>query len=499
MTMKNSISQLKIQVFRNCYAIYNKMFKRRADPAFDMDAPVSKDDSVRDYQYYSYHAIQPNLRSRIELQVQDTSKYFLPCEAFIEIEGELVTNVAADTPYDNDDRIRVGFVNNGIMALFESAKYLIDGKEIESIDREVDVATTIIGLARYSDDYTRSAGPSMMFAKDTSDHPDHFPHTKLLAEQNVAVGNQLAADNPGREVAPGANFEMIKNVNGNFNLGFATRKGMLQGQRRQFSCAIPLHHIFGFCRNVRKVIYGAKHTIALVRKGNDNDAIWRANGVDDGKVILTKLVLWMPVLTPSITTEERLLSFMDTGGKSLLSWLTVTTDAKEDNVADTFTWHLASKQGVSAPRHIFIALQNRERLGRQLSSHMIFDRLGVSEVSLRINGQQEPTEDIQVDYNQNHVARVYHRMLSYMGRDQNVDSGLQISQLDFKSLYPIYYFSLEHLDLMRQSVVDIHFRARIAPAGVNYRAVAVILSDKSMLLEGVGGRMRLIDAPVENM
>ena len=61
-----------------------------------------------------------------------------------------------------------------IMALFDSARYLIDGKEIESIEKDVDVATTIIGLARYSDDYTRSAGPSMIFSKDTSDHPDHF-------------------------------------------------------------------------------------------------------------------------------------------------------------------------------------------------------------------------------------------------------------------------------------------------------------------------------------
>ena len=88
-----------------------------------------------------------------------------------------------------------------------------------------------------------------------------------------------------------------------------------------------------------------------------------------------------------------------------------------------------------------------------------------------------------------------------MGRDQNVDTGLQISQLDFKNLYPIYYFSLEHLDLMGQSVVDIHFRANVQrPVGIaNYRAVAVILSDKSLLLEGVGGRIRLIDAPVENL
>ena len=106
-------------------------FKKIADPAFDMAAPVNKDESIRNYQYYSYPAIQPNVRSRIELQVQDTSRYFLPCEAFIEIEGELVTNVAADTPYADEANIRVGFVNNGIMALFNSARYLIDGKEIE--------------------------------------------------------------------------------------------------------------------------------------------------------------------------------------------------------------------------------------------------------------------------------------------------------------------------------------------------------------------------------
>ncbi|KAL3864654.1 hypothetical protein ACJMK2_006318 [Sinanodonta woodiana] len=150
------------------YEVFYIMFKRIVDPAFDIDAPVRKDDSVRDYQYYSYHAVQPNLRSRIELQVQDTSKYFLPCEAFIEVEGELV--LATDTPAvpaPYPAGTQVGLVNNGIMALFESARYLIDGKEIESIERDVDVATTIIGLARYSDDYTRSAGSSMMFAKDS--------------------------------------------------------------------------------------------------------------------------------------------------------------------------------------------------------------------------------------------------------------------------------------------------------------------------------------------
>ena len=95
------------------------MFKRTIDPAFDKEAPVRKDDSVRDYQYCAYYAIQPNLPSRIELQVHDTSRYFLPYEEFIEIEGELIQ--ADGNPYANDAKVRVGFVKNGIMALFSSA------------------------------------------------------------------------------------------------------------------------------------------------------------------------------------------------------------------------------------------------------------------------------------------------------------------------------------------------------------------------------------------
>ncbi len=82
-------------------------------------------------------------------------------------------------------------------------------------------------------------------------------------------------------------------------------------------------------------------TVLLVRKATDDDAIWRPPG-DAGIVILTKLSLWMPVMTPSISEEQRLLSFMNQGGKSMLSWLTMTTDAIQSNINGFFTWQTAS-------------------------------------------------------------------------------------------------------------------------------------------------------------
>jgi hypothetical protein len=75
------------------------MFKRISDPAFDIDAPVLKDESVRDYQYYSFDARTPNDSGRTELQVHDTSRHFLPAEAFIEVEGEILkTDNTANEP-----------------------------------------------------------------------------------------------------------------------------------------------------------------------------------------------------------------------------------------------------------------------------------------------------------------------------------------------------------------------------------------------------------------
>ena len=64
---------------------------------------------------------------------------------------------------------------------------------------------------------------------------------------------------------------------------------------------------------------------------------------------------------------------------------------------------------------------------------------------------------------------------------------------------------MQHLDLSKHSLVDIKFQARegtvadVPATGGGFRAIAVKLSDKSMILEGGGGRMRLVDAPVENL
>ncbi|KAL3860229.1 hypothetical protein ACJMK2_010383 [Sinanodonta woodiana] len=139
------------------------MFEDIPNENLDITAKVQRDRSLRDYQYYSYDIKDPNREGRIDFQVQDTSLYFLPHEGYIEVAGKIQKERAAGGWENYPQNANVGFVNNGIMELFSSARYLIDGREIESIQSDLGVATTILGLVTYSDDYQRTVGPSMMF------------------------------------------------------------------------------------------------------------------------------------------------------------------------------------------------------------------------------------------------------------------------------------------------------------------------------------------------
>ena len=65
-----------------------------------------------------------------------------------------------------------------------------------------------------------------------------------------------------------------------------------------FSFRVPLKHIFGFCEDYDKIVYGLKHTLTLVHK-SDDDAIFRANAVDATKVAIDKIAWFMPHVLPA--------------------------------------------------------------------------------------------------------------------------------------------------------------------------------------------------------
>ena len=85
------------------------------------------------------------------------------------------------------------------------------------------------------------------------------------------------------------------------NNGFAARHAYLiqtPTVKGTFSFKIPMKHIFGFCEDYDKIVYGLKHNLTLVRKTKD-DATFRAAAAGAGKVGLDKISWFMPHVIPA--------------------------------------------------------------------------------------------------------------------------------------------------------------------------------------------------------
>ena len=232
--------------------------------------PILKDDSIDKYEDIEYEPVAgTNLNSsgqdiRLTIETQDIFTH--PSESYLIIEGEL--RKGDNNRYADDDPIAL--TNNGIMHLFKRIRYDLSGQEIESLVHPGQ-ATTMLGLLKYPDDFSKSKGLNQLWYKDTTT-------TAVLDPAGV-----------------------------NFNHGFKLRHDYIitaSQPRGSFSFRIPLKHIFGFCEDYDKVVYGLKHNLTLTRNYN-NDAIYRGannaagNPLIDGKVDLKKISWFMPHVTPA--------------------------------------------------------------------------------------------------------------------------------------------------------------------------------------------------------
>ena len=285
--------------------------------------PILSNDSIDKYEDIEYEPVAgTNLNSsgadiRLTIETQDIFTH--PSESYLIIEGELRKN--DNNRYANDDLIAL--TNNGIMHLFKRIRYDLSGQEIENI-MNVGQATTMLGLLKYPDDFSKSKGLNQLWYKDTTD-------TAVLAD----------------------------------NVGFKIRHDYIitnSQPRGSFSFRILLKHIFGFCGDYDKVVYGLKHNLTLTRN-DDNEAIYRgANAAAGGalavgKVVLSKISWFMPHVTPTDKDKMELYKIIERKEKIPVGYRMIQCDNASIPQATSFSWRLSVKSSPEVPRFIIIGFQ----------------------------------------------------------------------------------------------------------------------------------------------
>ena len=253
------------------------------------------------------------------------------------------------------------------MHLFQRIRYDLSGQEIENLVHPGQ-ATTMLGLLKYPDDFSKSKGLNQLWYKDTT-----------LNAEEANVGWEIRR------------FQIIKN---------STPKG-------SFSFKIPLKHIFGFCEDYDKVVYGLKHTLTLTRN-DDNDAIFKTdanNGavppvdnVVDGKIELEHIYWFMPHVMPADKYKMELYKIIERKEKIPVGYRMIQCDSASISQNSTnFSWRLSVKSSPEVPRFIIVGFQTN-KIGNQKQNPSIFNNVNISNIYVMLNSTRYPTTDYNISF-----------------------------------------------------------------------------------------------------
>ena len=403
--------------------------------------PVITDESISEYEHLEYNPIAgTNLNDggdiTITIELQDVFSH--PSESFLLIEGNLTKT--DDVAYENGDAVTL--TNNGIMYLFKRIRYDLAEKVIETVQHPGQ-ATTMLGLLKYPDDFSKSIGMNQLWFKDT-----------------------------------GTEANTLNNLGFNLRQEYIIRYPVPVGT---FSFRIPLKHIFGFYEDYNKIIYGMKQTLTLTRD-NDNNAIFRANAVDAGKVTLNKISWYMPKVIPADKEKMEIFKIIEKKEKLPVAYRMIQCATAQITETPSFNWRLSAKTSPEVPRFIIVGFQTNKN-NAQTTNPALFDNVDVKSIHCTLNSVRYPKTDYKISFPRFQFSRVYGDAALFRTKFFNMNeliSNPNFTPTEYKELYPLFVFDVsKQSERLQYSTTDIQINIDFDPnPPANTIGYTVLLSDR---------------------
>ena len=445
------------------------------------------DETTEEYEYFEYSPDSETLESlngirEIRFNIDALSTFIHPAKSFLYFEGQIL-RVDNNNPFGSNDIQNanrthdVSLANDGIMHLFSEMKYSINGQPIEDILNPA-IASIMLGMLRYPDDFSKSKGLMQCWYKDSGKGGIENENTGRSTRQNLL-----------------------------FNLVEDTDDG--RRARGSFSFCIPLKHIFGFCDDYDKVMYGVNHGLSLFRKG-DNTALHSTLTVENnvgggvvnnvsGKVVLKKVKWCMPHVKPSLEIYNGLTEKIGKGENVKIGFKSRKVDEKIVDGAN-WSWRVAVTSGNETPRFLILGFQTGNKdiqLGvnnEKTANPSVFDHCNVKQIQVKMLGRLYPSQAEILNFPANQYSKAYNNATKFrelFDGTPELFSHFGINPIDFKTLYPLFVFNVSNqIPKTISSVVEVVFNVQFAVAPANTTAYVLTISDKIFDLKGDGSKMR---------
>ena len=422
---------------------------------FDITEPTPEDKGIMRYEHHTYrpeNGSDINSSGDVRINITKTDLITYPSDSYLLIEGRLTKTDGTAFA----DAAKIALINNGLMFLFKSIKYTLSGRVIEHLNNPGQ-ATTMLGLLKYPRGFAKSLGLNQLWYKDTED---------TLTDENLGFNKRQ---------------------------NYIIKKPATKGS---FSFIVPLKHIFGFCEDYDKVLYGFSHTLTLTRDSTDNNAIVRDGG-DVGKVSLTKIEWLMPHVIPSNAVELPFLNTIKDKSEIPVAFMSRQCETTSVDRSKAFSWTLPSASAPNFPNYIIVGFQTK-RDNDQEKNPAIFNHCNVTTIKVVVGGEEYPESDYELSFGNNQYARAYRDAavlgIKLFGLNELVTDP-SIAADEYKDLYPLFVFDVsKRTERLKLSSVDMRIEAKFN-ANVPERtlAYALIISDKICSFESDKSSLKVIE------
>ena len=433
----------------------------RINPILKIDNDFEVDESIKSYETFAFNPItgtQFNNPGSITITIQNSDNWYHPANSWLEIEGQI--KKAATGEYTDAEYIT--FANNGVLFLFDNIKYLLSSAEIESVFNPGHTSN-ILTLAKNNASF--SPGLMQCWALDENDTAadtnDGFKRRRAFRSTSAPVGS--------------------------------------------FRFAIPLKHIFGFCDDYNKSVYGFTHTLVLTRSSSSHNALFRKTddaesssnvNVADGTVDVKNIRWMMPRSEPSELVRYELskqIKAAKTFNVGFRMRQSISTELPNSN---HFTWRLGVRSSPEQPRFIFLAFQTA-RSENQEKNYAVYDYCNLQSAHVLLNNDRYPANDFETNWAKNHYDFLYHEFTSFIEKFYKVDKMITTSMVDpllYKSLFPIVFFDVSRQsERLKSGVTDITLECKFkTPPAAQTTAHVVMISDRKLRFASDGEKMSVL-------
>ena len=312
--------------------------------------------------------------------------------------------------------------------------------------------TFVKNLLEYSDDFSRSV------AKDSFWYLD------------VAVADMTAAG----------------------NTGFEARRA-LTVDNKGINVIIPINRYSFFEELYDKMLVPMQLEFNIELQ-NDVELIYKAAGAAAGRVVVNRLLLWVPRLTPKDSLYNKFVeSFL-----LKKSW-TYNREMYQVSAPAQSSGFFQISSSIDNVKAIFVYLQ-RAKTNNAAANPYLFDtfKLNAADNASHLttcrleygNGVFYP----ETEYDSESKVRIFNDLMSYGMRKNNYNSGTQLNIANYNSLYSIIYFDLSYqTDKVTRDPKQLIFRYKLsANSTAAFNVHAIVLYEEEGVIDKVGNELVIV-------